>query len=83
VPSNILWIKLTNILGFEAISNDELREKTSIFKSKIQDSRIAIDTEIRDLNTQIKEITDIDQREDIYNRVDILEADGLKLLKTV
>ena len=61
-------------LGFEAISNDELREKTSIFKSKIQDSRIAIDTEIRDLNTQIKEITDIDQREDIYNRVDILEA---------
>tara|TARA_B110000977_G_scaffold77008_1_gene103891 strand:+ start:908 stop:4276 length:3369 start_codon:yes stop_codon:yes gene_type:complete len=66
-------------LGFEAISNDELREKTSIFKSKIQDSRIAIDTEIRDLNTQIKEITDIDQREDIYNRVDILEADGLKV----
>ena len=66
-------------LGFEAISNDELREKTSIFKSKIQDSRIVIDTEIRDLNTQIKEITDIDQREDIYNRVDILEADGLKV----
>ena len=66
-------------LGFEAISNDELREKTSIFKSKIQDSRIAIDTEIRDLNTQLKEITDIDQREDIYNRVDILEADGLKV----
>ena len=66
-------------LGFEAISNDELREKTSIFKSKIQDSRIAIDTEIRDLNTQIKEITDIDQREDIYNRVDILEVDGLKI----
>ena len=68
-----------HVLGFEAISNDELREKTSIFKSKIQDSRIAIDTEIRDLNTQIKEITDIDQREDIYNRVDILEADGLKV----
>ena len=66
-------------LGFEAISNDELREKTSIFKSKIKDSRIAIDTEILDLNTQIKEITDIDQREDIYNRVDILEADGLKV----
>ena len=66
-------------LGFEAISNDELREKTSIFKSKIQDSRIAIDNEIRDLNTQIKEITDIDQREDIYNRVDILEVDGLKI----
>ena len=65
--------------GFKAISNDELREKTSIFKSKIQDSRIAIDNEIRDLNTQIKEITDIDQREDIYNRVDILEADGLKV----
>ena len=68
-----------HFLGFEAISNDELREKTSIFKSKIQDSRIAIDTEIRDLNTQLKEITDIDQREDIYNRVDILEADGLKV----
>ena len=66
-------------LGFEAISNDELREKTSIFKSKIKDSRIAIDTEILDLNTQLKEITDIDQREDIYNRVDILEADGLKV----
>ncbi len=68
-----------HVLGFEAISNDELREKTSIFKSKIEDSRIAIDTEIRDLNTQLKEITDIDQREDIYNRVDILEADGLKV----
>ena len=66
-------------LEFEGISNDELREKTAVFKAKIQDSRIAIDTEIRDLNTVLKEITDIDQREDIYNRVDILEADGLKV----
>ena len=66
-------------LGFEAISNDELREKTSIFKIKIQNTRRAIDEEILDLNAQIKEITDIDQREDIYDKIDVLEADGLKI----
>ena len=66
-------------LGFEAISNDELREKTSIFKIKIQNTRRAIDEEILDLNAQIKEITDIDQREDIYDKIDVLEANGLKI----
>ncbi len=66
-------------LQFEEISNDELRDKTSQFKIKIQDSRKVIDQEISDLNSQNKDITDIDQRESIYDRIDVLESEALKI----
>ncbi|MDB4643051.1 preprotein translocase subunit SecA [Flavobacteriaceae bacterium] len=66
-------------LEFEKISNDDLREKTSLFKAKIKDARKSIDNEIEQLNSQLEGITDIDQREDIYNRIDTIESEALKI----
>ena len=66
-------------LEFEKISNDDLREKTSLFKAKIKQSRKSIDNEIEQLSSQLEGITDIDQREDIYNRIDTIESEALKI----
>jgi len=61
-------------LEFEGLSNDELRDKTADFKAKIIEKRKSIDQEISELNTQLQGLTDIDQREEIYNKIDVLEA---------
>ena len=66
-------------LEFEKISNDDLREKTSLFKAKIKEARKSIDNEIEQLNSQLEGISDIDQREDIYNRIDTIESEALKI----
>ena len=66
-------------LEFEKISNDDLREKTFLFKAKIKEARKSIDNEIEQLNSQLEGITDIDQREDIYNRIDTIESEALKI----
>jgi len=64
-------------LEFEGISNDELREKTAVFKAKITETRKSIDQQISELNAQLQGLADIDQREDIYNQIDALEAVAL------
>ena len=64
-------------LEFEGISNDKLREKTAIFKAKIIEKRKPIDQQISELNAQLQGLADIDQREDIYNQIDALEAEAL------
>ena len=64
-------------LEFEGISNDELREKTAVFKAKITETRKSIDQQISELNAQLQGLADIDQREDIYNQIDALEAEAL------
>jgi len=69
-------------LEFEGISNDELREKTAVFKAKITEKRKSIDQQISELNTQLEGLADIDQREDIYNQIDALEAEALVVTET-
>ena len=69
-------------LEFEGISNDELREKTAVFKAKITETRKYIDQQISELNTQLEGLADIDQREDIYNQIDALEAEALVVTET-
>ena len=41
-------------LEFEGISNDELREKTAVFKAKITETRKSIDQQISELNAQLQ-----------------------------
>ena len=67
-----------NQIEFESISNDELRDKTSGFKNKINEARKSIDQQIVDLKKELENLTDIDQREDIYDTIDSLEAKALK-----
>jgi preprotein translocase subunit SecA len=58
---------------FEALSLDELREKTSTFKKKISDATADVRKQIEDLNKEADASDDITRNEDIY-----AEIDGLK-----
>ncbi len=59
----------------EKISNDELRNKTTEFKSKINDYLSEIDNEIASLKADISKasIHEIDKKEAAYERIDELE----------
>ncbi|MCM4160771.1 preprotein translocase subunit SecA [Antarcticibacterium flavum] len=58
---------------FEALSLDELREKTTTFKKKISDATADVRKQIEDLNKEADASDDITRNEDIY-----AEIDGLK-----
>ena len=57
------------------LSNDELRAKTSEFKSRVNDYLSEIDSKIADLKTQIAEagIGETERKEDAYDEMDNLE----------
>ncbi len=71
-----------NQLELEKVSNDELRQKTTDFKAVIKNARKDVDTNIQSLNEKLIELTDIDQREEIYNQIDALEAQALEITET-
>ena len=56
-----------------ALSHDELRAKTTQFKTKIKDARAKQDAEIASKRLEAENTSDIDLREDIYNAIDALE----------
>jgi len=68
--------KINNeFVKLEKISNDELRNKTTEFKSKINDYLSEIDNEIASLKADISKasIHEIDKKEAAYERIDELE----------
>ena len=71
---------LKKILAFEptmnALTNDELREKTSYFKEKITQARSEKDSKIATLKIEVEATTDIDQKEDLYANIDVLEKEA-------
>ena len=52
------------------LSHDELRAKTEEFKSKIQSACAQHNTKVEQLRDSIKAISDIDEKEDIYEEID-------------
>tara|TARA_B000000441_G_C21733161_1_gene347891 strand:+ start:926 stop:1231 length:306 start_codon:yes stop_codon:yes gene_type:complete len=58
---------------FEALSLDELRAKTTHFKSKISEALKDVNQQIENLEKEAEESDDITRKEDIY-----AEIDGLK-----
>jgi len=67
------------------ISDDELRGKTQILKSKIDDHLADIDQQINELHQRIDddETLDVHQKEELFNQIDILEEDRNKKLEEI
>ena len=63
----------------EAVSHDELRQKTVSFKAKIQESCKDINDKIAELKEEVEESTDIDRNEDIYAEIDKLDEEAYKV----
>src|SRR5690606_12415654 len=74
---------ITKIKGFEqalmALTNDELRNKTTEFKAQIAKARSEKDAKIAALKAEVEGIADIDKREDIYTSIDALEKEAYEL----
>jgi preprotein translocase subunit SecA len=74
---------LAKIKTFEsalaALSNDELRAKTTFFKDKIKQARAEKDSKIASLKQEAESIEDIDKREDIYVAIDALEKEAYEI----
>ena len=69
--------------AFNQLSNDELRDKTVQFKSKIKAVRAQFDQEIEDHKKAIESLEDIDERERLYNRIDALENEALGVTEEI
>ncbi|MDX1762137.1 MAG: preprotein translocase subunit SecA, partial [Christiangramia sp.] len=68
---------------FEALSLDELRAKTSEFKSKITEATREVKEKIEALNKEADETDDITRKEDIYAEVDALKDKSYELSEAV
>ena len=62
---------------FESLSNDDLRQKTLYFKKQLEEGKKGFIQEIKKLQKEVENNSDIDIKEDIYQKIDILsdEAD--------
>lgn len=65
--------------SLSALSNDELRAKTVSFKERIKQARAEKDAKITKLKAEVDQITNIDQREDIYLSIDALEKEAYEI----
>lgn len=63
--------------SYASISNDELRNKTVIFKQRIADHLKTVDQEIADLTKQADElsVTEITEKDNLYQQIDSLKKD--------
>ena len=66
-----------------ALSNDELRAKSTYFREKISEARAEKDTKIIALKQEAENTADIDKREDIYNEIDALEKEAYDISEKV
>ncbi len=78
---------VTKVKSFESalqtLSHDELRAKTSEFKSKIQQARADKDAKIASLKQDAEQTQDIDAREDIYAEIDSVEKEAYEISEKV
>jgi len=68
---------------FEALSIDELREKTVTFRKKIAEATADIQSKIEALNTEADTSEDITRNEDIYAEVDSLKEEMYTITESV
>jgi len=63
------------------LSIDELRAKTTEFKFKIKEDQKTIQTQIDELQKQSETVEDINEKEEIYNKIDQLKDDRYEVEK--
>ncbi len=68
---------------FEALSIDQLRAKTSFFKSKIAEALKEINQQISALEKEAAESDDITRKEDIYAEIDALKDNSYDISEQV
>src|ERR1700722_12890933 len=63
--------------SYKSLTNDELRAKTSVFKTRITDHLAEIDTKIAELNKSADELpfNDIAGKDVLYQEIDKLKKD--------
>ena len=78
---------VNEIKSFESqldeLSHDELRAKTSHFKTLIAEARANFNNEIDDLKAKAIATEDIDERDAVYNQIDAIEDDIYKATEDV
>lgn len=79
------YIRSTNEVfeTLENISNDELRERTAGFKARIAEYTSELENEISSLKEQANGTTDIEEKEELFNRIDKLTKDVDQQLEEV
>lgn len=65
----------------ESLSNDELRQTTTDLKNKIREEYKSKQDEILELKQQLETDLDIDVKETIYKKIDLLEKDIDQIIK--
>ena len=66
--------------SFKDLSNDELRKKTFSFKNKLQYDLKQVNDQIQQIKSEIKNIEDIDQKENLYQQIDDLTTESEKII---
>ena len=66
-----------------AMSNDELRQETEVFKQAIKDATAPLEEEIKALRAQIQATENYDAREPIYEQIEALDKEVLEAVESV
>jgi len=66
--------------SFKDLSNDGLRKKTFSFKNKLQSDLKLVNDQIQQIESKIKNIEDIDQKENLYQQIDDLNTESEKII---
>ena len=69
-------------LAMESLSNDELRAITTKLKEGIKEARKEVDTQIQKEQQALETLSDMEDREAVYNTIDQLEADAYAQTQT-
>lgn len=66
--------------SYKDISNDELRDKTLTFKNKISSDLKEVNDQIQKIKSEIEKTEDIDQKENLYQKIDDLTIESEKII---
>ncbi|MFY1048037.1 preprotein translocase subunit SecA [Chryseobacterium sp. GP-SGM7] len=65
------------------LSDDGLREKTAEFKSKIKEATSSITAQIEQIKEQIKNSTNVDEKEALFSKIETLKKDSYEIEEKV
>ncbi|MEG2161803.1 MAG: preprotein translocase subunit SecA, partial [Chryseobacterium sp.] len=65
------------------LSDDGLREKTAEFKSKIKEATASITAQIEQIKEQIKNSTNVDEKEALFSKIEALKKDSYEIEEKV
>ena len=67
----------------QELSDDGLRDKTAEFKEKIKAATAGITTQIEQIKEQIKNSSNVDEKEELFSKVELLKKDSYQLEEKV